>query len=196
MKQMSALLCLCVFFCQCSIDRTVAPLSLEEEEILATFQALDAAHQVQISPPDEPGQTLWLCLTLLVQESQTPLAQQSILLYHTSAAGEYQPEDPNDESTARLHGMTVSDEQGRLFVKTILPGDYGSSADNRHIHTTVANAQPEGYDIHFSQYSTFMGKNFISGSDQHFLADLKQTPGKELVTFLTLEVKKPQTSYP
>ena len=34
-----------------------------------------------------------------------------------------------------------------------------------------------------------MGKNFISGSDQHFFADLKQTKDSILVTFLTIEVK-------
>jgi hypothetical protein len=34
-----------------------------------------------------------------------------------------------------------------------------------------------------------MGRSFINGSDQHFLADLKQTKDSTLVTFLTMEVK-------
>ena len=75
------------------------------------------------------------------------------------------------------------------YVQTILPGDYGSSADNRHIHTTISDAHPEAYDIHFKQYTGSMGSNFISGSDQHFLADLKQTPDGILVAFVTIEAK-------
>ena len=34
-----------------------------------------------------------------------------------------------------------------------------------------------------------MGRNFISGSDQHFLADLKKDEEETLITFLTIEVK-------
>ncbi len=115
-----------------------------------------------------------------------------IHLYHTSAAGEYKPTDPNDESTARLNGTVLTDEKGRVFVQTILPGDYGRSADNRHIHTTVKDARPEAYDIHFKQYTGKMGSRFINRSDQHFLADLKQTKDSLLVAFLTLEVKNMQ----
>ena len=121
-----------------------------------------------------------------------PLANQKIHLYHTSDEGEYEPSNPNDESTARLSGAAVTNSKGQLFVKTILPGDYGSSADNRHIHTTVENAHPEAYDINFKQYSGLMSTNFIEGSDQNFLADLKHTKDSILVAFVTMEVKNPQ----
>ena len=70
-------------------------------------------------------------------------------------------------------------------------GDYGSSADNRHIHTTVFGAQPEAYDIHFKQYTGVMGKRFVKNSDQHFLADLKRSADGSLIGFLTIEVKNP-----
>ena len=99
--------------------------------------------------------------------------------------------DPNDESSARLNGSAITDNKGQIYVETILPGDYGDSDDNRHIHTTVFGAKPEAYDINIKQYITYMGKNFTEGSDQHFLADLRMTKDSTLVCFLTIEVKNP-----
>ncbi len=174
---------------QCSIDRTVPTLSESELQTLSAFQTLDDQSQVQISEENEPGQKLWLCLRFVSKETERPLIREEIKLYHTSAEGEYKPSDPSDESTARLNGTVMTDAQGEVFVQTILPGDYGSSPDNRHIHTTVKSANPVAYDIHFKQYTGRMGENFIGGSDQHFLAELKQSNDGTLVTFLTIEVK-------
>lgn len=163
-----------------------------ELQTLDAFKNLESKSQVQITTEEEPGQPLWLCLTFVSKESKRPLENQKIHLYHTSTEGEYEPSNSNDESTARLNGTAFTDEKGRIFVKTILPGDYGSSSDNRHIHTTVPHAKPEAYDIGFKQYSGLMAVNFISGSDQHFLAYLKQTTDSTLVTMVTIEVKNPQ----
>ena len=189
MKKTLLLLSTVFLFCQCSIDRTILPLSEEEIISLENFLNFQPENTLKISEADEPGQQLWLCLSFISKESQEPLVNQNIHFYHTSSEGEYQPSDPNDETTARLNGTVMTNSLGQVFVQTILPGDYGSSADNRHIHTNVEGARPEAYDIHFKQYSGFMGKNFISGSDQHFLADLKQTEEDVLVTFLTIEAK-------
>ncbi len=193
MKPFLVLLFTSMLFVQCSIDRTVLALDKTELETLQEFKDFDAENQVQISNESEIGQKLWLCLTLVSKENNRPLIDQKVDLYHTSSNGEYEPSNPSDESTARLRGSAFTNEKGQLFVQTILPGDYGSSADNRHIHTTIENAQPEAYDIHFKQYTGQMGNSFISGSDQHFLADLKQTKDSTLVTFLTIEVKNPST---
>ena len=178
---------------QCGIDCTIEPMDTEELALLLQFQDLDEKHHASIAQEGEPGRQLWLCLTLIAKEDQSPLANQPVKLYHTSSEGEYQPSDPNDESTARLNGAAITTDQGQLFVKTILPGDYGSSRDNRHIHTTVENARPEAYDIHFEQYTGFMGKRFIRRRDQHFLAHLKQKKDGSLITFLTIEVKNPNS---
>lgn len=165
------------------------PLNEEEVKDLEYFQSFQLENILRISDEDEPGQQLWLCLTFISKESKEPLANQNIHFYHTSSEGEYQPSNPNDETTARLNGAVLTNNLGQTFIQTILPGDYGSSSDNRHIHTNVEGARPEAYDIHFKQYSGFMSKNFISGSDQHFLADLKQTEDGVLVAFLNIEVK-------
>ncbi len=86
----------------------------------------------------------------------------------------------------------MTNEKGQLYLETILPGDYGSSADNRHIHTAVSGAKPEAYDIFFKQYSGGGPGAFLSsGNDQMFTADLKKTTDNTLVSFLTIEVKNP-----
>ncbi|MCB0705518.1 MAG: hypothetical protein KDC34_09425 [Saprospiraceae bacterium] len=189
-----ALILVGLFVNACSIDRTILPLDNIEIETLAEFKSLESQNQVQIAPENEPGQKLWLCLTLVSAENKEPLPNQKIHLYHTSSVGEYEPSDPTDESTARLNASVFTDEKGRIFVRTILPGDYGRSEDNRHIHTTVENARPEAYDIHFKRYTSRMSHNFISGSYQHFLADLKQTADSTFVTFLTIVIKSPENN--
>lgn len=192
MKTLLILILTTTLLTQCAIDRTILPLNKIELEIVEEFKSFEADNRVQISNENEPGQKLWLCLTFVSKDSNELLANQKVHLYHTSDAGAYESSNSNDESTARLSGAAVTNKKGQLFVQTILPGDYGSSADNRHIHTTVENAQPDAYDIGFKQYSGQMSQNFISGSDQHFLADLKQTKDSILVAFVTIEVKKPQ----
>ena len=176
-------------FFGCSIDRTIDVIDEDDQRLLDEFLELPEKSKVIIADDDEPGESLMICLTLINKENLAPLKNQDIYFYHTSAEGEYQPSDPSDESTARLNGEATTDPDGRVFVKTILPGDYGSSADNRHIHTTIFGARPEGYDIHFKQYTGMMGKRFIRRSDQHFLSDLKRNSQGELVSFLTIEAK-------
>lgn len=189
MKSRVLLILSSVLLTQCVIDRTILSLSESEIQTLGIFESLDSNNQVRISELGEPGQKLWLCLTFISKETKNPLINEQIKLYHTSENGEYEPSDPSDESTARLNGTVTTNAKGQVFIQTILPGDYGSSADNRHIHTTVESAKPVAYDIHFKQYTNTMNKNFINESDQHFLADLKQTKDNTLVAFLTIEVK-------
>ncbi len=191
MKNLFIVMGLSLFFMHCAPDTTMHALTSEEVKTLEAFQQLTTAHRVRISEESEPGQKLWLCLTFVDQSTGAPLSNQAVHLYHTNAEGEYAPTDPDDESSARLNGSAVTNTMGQLFVQTILPGDYGSSSNNRHIHTTVEGARPEFYDIHFSQYAAGMGRNFIEGSDQHFLADLKMGEDSILVTFLTMDIKNP-----
>lgn len=185
------LLIVFISLCSCGIDRTIINASDHELKTLEYFQQLQNNHTLTITDENEPGTPLLLCLTFVNKFDKAPLKNQLIQLYHTSTDGNYNPVNPNDESTARLSGQVVTNAKGQVFVTTILPGDYGSSTDNRHIHITVFNAKPEAYDINFKQYTGTMGLNFINGSDQHFLADLKKVRANKLVTFLTIEVKKP-----
>ncbi len=186
---MPRLLIVITLLSSCTIDRTIEFSNNEEIAVLRAFQSLPEESMLKIASDDEPGEHLLLCITFRKKEDGTSVFGQKVHFYHTSNQGNYEPSSPGDESTARLNGDAVSSSTGRIFVETILPGDYGSSTDNRHIHTTVTGARPEAYDIHFKQYSSFMSKNFIDDSDQHFLADLKRTEDGSLVAFLTMEIK-------
>ena len=187
------LLVICLLLLGCGPNRLIEPLSQSESQKLVNFEKLDAAHQLQISEPEEPGKPLLLALTFVWKETGQPLKRHFISFYHADSTGNYRPANPDDESTARLSGRAMTNELGQIFVSTVLPGDYGSSEDNRHIHTSVYGANPVGYDIHFKQYTGRMGENFIDGSDQHFLADLKSR-NNQLVTFQTIEVKNNERS--
>lgn len=181
-------------FTQCSTDRTIVQISESEIEVLKEYQHLEKEYKSYIADKKEPGKRLILCLTFVNKADMKKLSNQVVKFFHTSSSGNYEQTDPNDESTARLSGRAITDNNGRIYVETVLPGDYGSSEDNRHIHTTVFGAKPEGYDIHFIQYAGFMLKQFIQGSDQHFLADLKMTKDNTLVCILTIEVKNANTT--
>jgi hypothetical protein len=190
-KKLIAILLMSFLLTQCSGDKTFPYLTQKEIEDLKSYESLEDIHQVQISNSKEAGKELWLCLEFVSESDKSPLKNQKIKLYHTSSEGEYDPSDPNDESTARLNGTGFTNVRGQIFVQTILPGDFGESKNNRHIHTTVFDAGPEAYDIFFTQYSGGIGKILNSGNDQLFYADLKQTLNGTLVAYLTIKVKSP-----
>ena len=175
----------------CGPDSSIHSINNSEKLTIYNYHLLNDSSKLKITDENEPGEKLRLYLRFIDKESKQILKNQEVHFYHTSIDGEYKTRIPGDESSARLSGTAFTDSLGRILVQSILPGDYGSSEDNRHIHTTVKNAKPEGYDIHFKQYTRFMSKSFIEGSDQHFLADLKYNTDSTLVTFLTIEVKKP-----
>lgn len=186
------ILVFCPLFFQCSIDNTISNTTTKETTIHTQFQQLDSISKLYITEPDEPGEKLALCITLVDKASKQVLPNRKIRFYHTNNEGDYEPVDNSDESSARLSGDAYTSIEGRIYVETILPGDYGSSENNRHIHTAVNGAKPEAYDIHFNQYTGTMGRNFINGSDQHFLADLKRAKDSTLVCFITIEAKNPK----
>lgn len=177
-------------FVQCAVDRTINSLSDDDIINLEAFQNLDISHRDIIADDTEPGEQLQVCATFVNRESKTALANQKISFYHASTEGEYEPTDPNDDSTARLNGSAITDAQGRVYFETILPGDYGSSENNRHIHTTVERPQPKYYDIFFDQYSGGFGKFMNSQNNQMFFTTLYRNQAGLLVCFVTIEVKE------
>ncbi len=179
------LILLFLWFSGCAPDRTIEYIGEEDKSTYQKFLLLESQHQMQIANEAEPGERLHLCLKFKNAANQQILEEHFVYLYHTSTKGEYEPSNPLDESTARLRGTAATDPEGRIFASTILPGAYGSD-DNRHIHTTVSGAKPDGYDIHFKQYSTFMFNLFSGSNDQLFFADLKRLENGDLVTFVTI----------
>ena len=153
------------------------------------YERMDAAHQLVLAPPTEAGQRLLVLGRLVSKESGLPLAGRSIIFYQANHAGSYDESVPGDETTARLNGTVRTDSLGRFFLSTILPGDYGSTAGNRHIHTTVAGARPEGYDFFFRPYINRGLLSWARRSDQGIVLVLKQAPGDTLLAAADLVVK-------
>ncbi len=176
-------------YSSCSTDRSIDAASEEDLLTLEQFLSLDNGSMVKIGSEDEPGEILKLCISLINKNDGKPVSGQSIYFYQTDVNGNYQMAIPGNESSARLNGEGVTNASGEIYVETMLPGDYGSSEDNRHIHTTVKGAAPEAYDIHFKQYASFMLIRFVQGSDQHFLADLKRLPDGSLFAELIIWAK-------
>ncbi len=83
-----------------------------------------------------------------------------------------------------------TDEAGRFFLSTILPGKYNNKGEGGHIHLLVEGAQPEAYTFNFLQYSSAMDRRYINGNDQYFLLELKRDEAGRLVGFLDIEVGK------
>lgn len=182
-----------LFFISCTAQQVeFEKISENEEGILKSFQNIPNSASLQMTRADEPGEKMLLCLTFVNKETKAPLKNQKVLLYQTSNDGNYNPEVANDEKTARIRGVGFTDDAGRMFVETILPGSYATSGDNRHIHTQVFGARPEAYDMHFKQYTSSRMKRFIESRDQFFLVDLKHKKDGTLIGFLTIEVKNPK----
>jgi hypothetical protein len=180
-------------FLSCSAQNTeVKKVTEKERAVLKEFQSISGTASLQLTKADEPGEELVLCLVFIDKKTKAPLQNQKVLFYQTSNDGDYHPKVAGDEKTARINGIGFTDAKGRIFIKTVLPGSYATRGDGRHIHMQVFDAQPKAYDIHFKQYTGARMRNFIKERDQFFLADLKYTKNKKLISFLTIEVKNPK----
>ena len=176
----------------CNNPPAITPSSHTQEQKMSAFNQIPNESILTLASNSEPGTALWLALEFRDKQSGETINHNDIHVYHTASSGDYEPSVPNDESTARLNGWCKTSSDGKILIKTILPGDYGSSTNSRHIHTSVRGAHPEAYDIHFLQYTGPLGKAFIDGSDQHFLVDLHRTDDSILIGFATIEVKNPK----
>ncbi len=111
----------------------------------ATLQSTipTGAYTITLAADDEPGQRLTIYGQVIDRQTGEPVPFAHVFLYHADANGEYQPVDPDDESTARLSGEVVTGEDGQFVVQTIVPREYDQPG-NRHIHLHYIRA--DGYD--------------------------------------------------
>lgn len=99
-------------------------------------------HILRMASEDEPGQRLRLHGVVFDGQTQKPIPDAEIYLYHADANGEYLPTDPDDESTAKLSGMVTTGPDGEFTILTIVPREYDQPG-NRHIHMHYVHA--DGY---------------------------------------------------
>jgi protocatechuate 3,4-dioxygenase beta subunit len=163
------------------IDRTIPDEDRELMARRAAYGSLGGAHRLELGATDEPGQRLVVLGRLVRQETGRPVAEHPVQVYQADHAGRYGEAVPGDESTARLGGTVRTDSAGRFLLSTILPGDYGDTADNRHIHLGIAGARPEAYDFYIRQYLNRGMQAWARGTDQAIVLDLRAGTGDTLV---------------
>ncbi len=104
-----------------------------------------AGDVVAIVGPDEPGPSMLVSGRAVDANTAEPISGARVIVYQTDPSGTYSPEDPTDESTARIRGDLTADADGRFAFSTVQPGEYpGQPPGNRHIHFHEVTA--EGYE--------------------------------------------------
>lgn len=156
---------------------------------LTAYGRLSDAHRLELAPSDEPGSRLLILGRLVQREDGSVITDHAFSLYQADETGSYGEEVNGDESTARLHGTVRTDSLGRFLISTILPGDYGSGDNNRHVHTSVPEAHPEAYDLFFAPFVSRGLRSWAESSDQGMILELRQSD-EGLIAIGDLVVKR------
>ncbi len=172
-----------------SPDRNIGDADPNLLARLGALRELAPEHRLWLVTETEPGRRLFLLGRLLRLEDGTPIAHHPIELYQADHKGAYDEDTPGVEASARLRGAVRTDHLGRFLITTILPGDYGATEDNRHIHTRVPGAKPDGYDFYFRPYINRGLLSWAKRSDQAMVLDLKKMDSGALVASADLVVK-------
>ncbi|MBW8050065.1 MAG: hypothetical protein FVQ77_06945 [Cytophagales bacterium] len=189
MKKKSLIILVIFSVIHCSAqDRTIIELTDTELHLMEEYLNLDSLHIVKITNDQETGTPLIICGRLVKKENGNPIPDQNIYLYHTDNTGEYHRQIEDDITSARLNGIVLTDKEGLFTVKTILPGDYVTHPDTRHIHTIVKGANPEQQEFYFKQYAKDYLVSLTEERDDCFLIDLKKIDNGILIGFVTLKV--------
>jgi hypothetical protein len=174
----------------CVAQRTeIASASQSILEDLAKYEKLDSKHSADIAKVTEPGERLIVMSRLVSKETKKPIANQEIHIYQADIKGSYGETKPGDESTARISGDLTTDGNGLFMIKTILPGDYGTTAGNKHIHLNVPIAKPSAYDFFFGDYMGYSLISWATRSDQAIVLTLEKRNDGVLIAKKDLVVR-------
>jgi protocatechuate 3,4-dioxygenase beta subunit len=175
-------------------DGSREPVILPMDEALATqletHETLSEDSRLVLAGEQEPGRRLKILGQLVRAESGEPLADWTIQLFQADSEGSYDESQPGVESTARIRGSVRTDPGGRFTISTVMPGDYGSTKLNRHIHISVPGADPEAYDFYFRPYVNDGLRSWAENSDQAILVDLRVSPSGMLVGSAVVPAKR------
>lgn len=155
----------------------------------ATAEATSQSADVQLAPPDEPGQKLVVTGVLIRAEDRTPIPGHRFRIFQADATGEYQAKDPADERTARLSADVTTDAEGRFTVRTILPGVYGTPPGDPHLHIEVSGAEPAMHVAYFEGFVQDGTVRWQKTTEQAHLLAVTRTGDGALEADLTLPVR-------
>ncbi len=178
------------FGCDGDREPVILPLDASQATRLEAHEELPAEHYLVLAGEDEPGRRLIILGRLVRSESGEPLPRRYIDFYQADSEGSYDETDPGVEATARIQGSVTTDDRGRFTLSTVMPGDYGSTKLNRHIHVSVPGADPEAYDFYFRQFVNDGLSSWAENSDQAILIDLQLSPAGVLVGSAVVPAKR------
>lgn len=190
MKSLIVIL-LFVFTVGCAAQTTNEIPAAGEDLIKSRTQFIEMAesYKAEIAPAGSDEKKLIILVQTVSKETGEEIAGAKIRVYQAGADGEYHPKVKGDEKTAKISGDVTTDSQGRFMITTILPGDYGTAAGNRHIHLYAADAKPTSYDFFFSNFVSAGTRSWVNGSSQAFLLDLYKLDDETLIASVTLELR-------
>ncbi|MEQ1903592.1 MAG: hypothetical protein ABL888_05370 [Pirellulaceae bacterium] len=88
--------------------------------------------QLTLARPEEPGE--WLEIEgEVIDADKKPIAGAVVDVFGTDEKGNYHP-TIEGESTPRLFGVLVADDEGKFSFRTIRPGPYPGTRNARHFH--------------------------------------------------------------
>ncbi|MEZ5059779.1 MAG: hypothetical protein R2879_22320 [Saprospiraceae bacterium] len=180
----------------CNSDHDI-PI-VKNSQILGEFLKMKEPHLLNLLQNSAAGRPLYLCLTVQEGAEKLPLARKEIFVYQADVSGEYQSEIPGKENTAKIRGTGITDLDGRVLVRTLLPGDFGSIDLNRHIQVQIDGAYPKLHRIYFRQFANCEIQNQSRKETETHIVDLERDEASNLVAFLKLEVNlstKPENNF-
>lgn len=93
--------------------------------------------QTTIVSEGEAGEPLIVSGTIYAPDGRTPLEGITLFVYQTDATGRYSTTGGDNRNT-RIHGLMLTNSQGRYEFRTIKPGSYPASRNPAHIHAYVS----------------------------------------------------------
>lgn len=116
-----------------------------------------------------------------------------VRVYQTDQSGTYQPADPADESTARIHGDLTTGTDGAFGFVTVLPGEYPDQPPgNRHIHFHTVSAdgyEPRGFVMLFDDNVRAEVRDWAESTGFGIVVELEGTPGSGFVAAIDIALE-------
>lgn len=123
----------------CNQARPLSRASLAE-------QRANVPWKTSIVSAGEAGQPLIVSGTIYAPDGHTPLQGISLFVYQTDATGRYSTTGGDNRNT-RIHGLMLTNSEGRYEFRTIKPRSYPATRIPAHIHAFVSGPGYPEYGI-------------------------------------------------